>query len=90
MANVVKEKSDLNLDELVDTKFSPRANSSVSTRLRILNESKLLCFGKSCTEEELAKWEMLCNEDVESAQLDHLAGKMYANRVEFKNGKFEF
>ena len=89
MANVVKE-SNIKLDEMVNTKFSPRATSSSSARLKILNESNLLCFGKSCTEKELAKWEMLCNEDTVSAQLDHMAGKMYANGVEFKNGKFEF
>jgi len=89
MANVVKE-SNVKLDEMVNTKFSPRATSSCSARLKILNESNLLCFGKSCTEEELAKWEMLCNEDTVSAQLDNLAGTMYANGVEFKNGKFEF
>ncbi len=90
MANVVKEKSNVKLDEMVNTKFSPRATSSSSARLKILNEFNLLCFGKSCNEEDLAKWEMLCNEDTISAQLDHLAGKMYANGVEFKNGKFEF
>ena len=90
MANVVKEKSDLRLDKTEEIKFSPRPTSSSYARLKILNESNLLCFGKSCTEEELAKWEMLCDEDTVSAQLDHIAGKMYANNVEFKNGKFEF
>ena len=90
MANVVKGKSDLRLDKMEDIKFSPRPTSSSYARLKILNESNLLCFGKSCTEEELAKWEMLCNEDTVSAQLDNIAGKMYANNVEFKNGKFEF
>ncbi|QEE17585.1 hypothetical protein DSAG12_03422 [Promethearchaeum syntrophicum] len=90
MANVVKGKFNVKLEEMADTKFSPRATSSASARLRILNESNLVCFGNSCTEEELAKWEMLCNEDTVTAQLDHMAGKMYANGVEFKNGKFEF
>ncbi|MHA1855407.1 MAG: hypothetical protein ACTSYY_05115 [Promethearchaeota archaeon] len=89
MANVVKE-SNIKLDKMENTKFHPRPSSSCSDRLKILNESNLLCFGESCTEEELAKWEMLCNEDTVSAQLDHIAGKMYANGVEFKNGKFEF
>ncbi|MHA1561109.1 MAG: hypothetical protein ACTSPA_03210 [Promethearchaeota archaeon] len=90
MANVIKEKSTVRLDKMDDVKFSPRPTSSSYARLKILNESNLLCFGRSCTEEELAKWEMLCNEDTVSAQLDHMAGKMYANGVEFKNGKFEF
>ena len=89
MANVVKENLNIKLNEMADTKFSPRPTSSISARLRILNESNLLCFGKTCTEEELAKWEMLCNEDTATAQLDQMAGNMYAIGMEFKNGKFE-